>query len=250
LKITVATVCFNSVDGIRKTIESVVMQTYKEIEYIIVDGASTDGTLDIIKEYSDYNIKFVSERDRGLYDAMNKAADCAQGEYILYMNSGDIFADNSVVERIIPHLADEPDMLYGSVIRTKAAGDMVERYHGRNIEMKLLLQGKMMCHQSMFTKTEIMQRYRFNLEYSITADYDFVMRLLHDRRRISYVDIVVSKVDNIEGLSSTISNMDKMREQDDKSLKSNFPGWYYLLWPAKQSVRTVKRIKERKMIDD
>lgn len=248
LKISVATVCFNSAATIESTILSVINQTYNDIEYLIIDGKSSDETLSIVNSFADDNeIIVVSEPDKGLYDAMNKAADLASGDYILYMNSGDVFATNDVIEKVVPFLHDSIDMCYGNVFRIKEDGEHLEKYHGRHKELKLALQGKMMCHQSMFTKVEVMRKYRFNLEYSITADFDFVNRLLRDKKRIEYVDIAVSKVDNIEGISSSIENIDKMRYQDDLSIKRNFPIWYKLIWLPKKMFRAFKRIEEKKI---
>ena len=242
MKITVATVCFNSASTIENTIISVINQTYKDIEYIIVDGKSNDSTMDIIERYAERNGIFViSEPDKGLYDAMNKAADIATGDYILYMNSGDVFASDDAVEKVVPFLLEKPCMCYGNVIRIKNDGEHMETYHGRFKEMKLVLQGKMMCHQSMFTRLETMRKYRFDLDYSITADFDFLVRLLRDKQRIQYADVTISKVDNIEGISSLSENLNIMRNQDDRSLKVNFPMWYYVLFIPKGLIRLIKK---------
>ncbi|RXE60893.1 glycosyltransferase, partial [Muribaculaceae bacterium Isolate-001 (NCI)] len=99
-KITVVTVCYNAVKEIEKTIQSVISQTYDNVEYIIVDGGSTDGTLDIIRKYSSRITRWVSEPDKGIFDAMNKSAHMATGEYINFMNAGDLFFDEKVLSDI------------------------------------------------------------------------------------------------------------------------------------------------------
>jgi len=249
VKVTVATVCFNSQDTIEKTIVSVLEQTYTEIEYLIVDGASTDNTLEIVNKYSEGGkIKVISEPDKGLYDAMNKAADMATGEYIIYMNSGDVFAEKEAISNVSEYLDGNNELVYGNVIRIKEKGRILEKYGNKHTPMFLLLQGRMMCHQSIFTKCDIMRCYRFNLNYSITADYDFLMRMVHDKRRLKYVDVNISLVDNIEGISSSLDNMNCMREQDDKSLRENFPVCYYLLKAPKEVVRIVRRVRERQKL--
>ena len=245
-KITVATVCYNSADTIEKTIISVLEQTYEEIEYLIIDGASCDNTLEIIRKYSDDSrMTVISEPDKGLYDAMNKAAKHATGDYIMYMNSGDIFAGKNAVMSVSDFLNGENEMVYGNVIRIKKSGRIFEKYGSRYTPMFLLLQGRMMCHQSIFTRCDIMREYGFDERYSITADYDFLMRMVRDKRRLRYVDVTVSIVDNVEGISSTVTNMDEMRRQDDMSLKHSFPVWYYTLKLPKEMVRIVRRKSER-----
>ncbi|MCR5798897.1 MAG: glycosyltransferase [Lachnospiraceae bacterium] len=242
MKVTVATVCYNSIDTIEDTIKSVISQTYNDVEYIIVDGASDDGTIDIVDRYKDdQGIVAISEPDKGLYDAMNKATNLATGDYILFMNSGDVFYDENVIKDLSAVLAEGHDLVFGNVIRNKPQGQIIEKYHGKHKIMSLLLQGRMMCHQSVFTRIDIMRQYGFDLQYSITADYDFIMRLMRDKRELVYVDRTVSIVDSIYGISSSDKNLNAMREQDDKSLKKNFPVWYAIVTPVKKIVRIYKR---------
>ena len=247
-KVSVVTVCYNSQDTIAQTIESVLSQTCDEYEYIIIDGASTDATRDIIAKYNaDGRIRLVSEPDNGLYDAMNKGHSLAEGEYIIYMNSGDTFADTDVLKDMIPYLDGHAELVYGNVIRIKEGGRILERYPGKHRPLILLAQGKMMCHQSIFTRCDIMKQYGFDMKYSITADYDFLMRMVRDKRVLVYADRTISVVDNVDGISSSITNMDAMRQQDDESFKESFPGLYRLTYPIKAVIRIVRRRQERRL---
>ena len=245
-RISVVTVCYNCKDTIEKTIVSVLEQTYSEIEYIIIDGASSDGTLEIIGNYVQGGIILISEPDEGLYYAMNKATDIAKGDYIIFMNSGDVFASENVICELIDSLDGNNELVYGNVIRLKSGGRILEKYGNKYTPMFLLLQGKMICHQSIFVRCDIMKKYRFNTDYSITADYDFLMRMIKDKRKLQFVDITISIVDNEKGISSSVANMDIMREQDDNSLKDNFPMWYYVMVLPKSFIRFIRRIGEKK----
>lgn len=247
MKITVVTVCFNAQKTIDLTINSVLNQTYQEIEYLIIDGKSNDGTLDIINKYADdKRIRLLSESDRGLYNAMNKAIILSTGKYVIFMNSGDVFYDDRVLEDMIPHL--QFDLVYGNVIRKKQKGDILEKYHGKHKIICLLLMGRMMCHQALFTKTDIMKEYRFDERIKICADYDFVMRAKKNKCSMKYVDRTICVVDNVEGISSQLDNYEIMRKEDDRSLKENFLFYYYIVKIPKGIVRFFRRICEKYII--
>lgn len=247
MKITIVTVCFNAEKTIELTMRSVLNQTYLEIEYLIIDGKSNDGTLDIVREYADdKRIKLLSENDSGLYNAMNKAVDLSTGEYIIFMNSGDVFCDDRVLEDMIPYLRS--DLVYGNVIRKKQKGDIIEKYHGKHRITCLLLMGRMMCHQALFTRTDIMKEYRFDERIKICADYDFIMRAKKNKCSMKYIDRIVSIVDNIEGISSQLDNYEVMRKEDDRSLKENFVFYYYMVKIPKGIVRFFRRIHEKHII--
>lgn len=244
-KVTVVTVCLNTVDTIAATMESVLAQTYENLEYLVIDGMSTDGTQEAIRRYEgDARVRAVFERDTGLYNAMNKGLDLCRGQYILYMNSGDLFYDEKVVEDMAPHL--QADLVYGNTLRRKENGEQIEKYHGKYKLMWLLLSGRMMSHQSLFTRTEVMRRFRFDEQYRISADYDFVVRAKKSKCSIKYVDCTVSIMNNIEGISAQVENYDIMRAEDDRSLRENYPGFYYLIKIPKGLVRVVRRSYERR----
>lgn len=246
MKITVVTVCLNAQETIEATMLSVLGQTFQDIEYLIIDGKSSDGTLDIVSKYIyDKRMRVVSEKDNGLYSAMNKAIGLCTGDYIIFMNSGDVFCDDKVIEDMLPHLQVGQDLVYGNVIRKTPKGNVLEKYHGRYKLMILLLVGKMMSHQTLFTKSKIMHKYMFDEQYKITADYDFVVRAKKEKCSIEYVDRTICVVDNTEGISSRILNMEQMRREDDSSLKKNFPVWYRLIKIPKEFVRCFKRRKKK-----
>ena len=238
MKISVVTVCYNSEKTIRQTIESVINQTYRDIEYLIIDGKSEDRTWSIINEYSDdERIIALSEKDDGLYDAMNKATDLSTGDYIIFLNSGDFFVDKNVLANIIPKVRG--DITYGNVIRIRENGEYVERYGNRTYVKILLLFGKMVCHQTMFIKTNIMKKYKYDLRYNITADFNFLCRCVKDKRKLFYVNQNVAYMDNRTGISSTLSNIPIMWNEDDESLNSCFPILFRLVYPLKRFKRLI-----------
>lgn len=238
MKITIVTVCYNAEETIEKTIQSVISQDYKEVEYLIIDGKSTDKTLEIVAKYRDIPYMHVtSERDSGLYNAMNKGICMATGEYILFLNSGDYFCDNTVLSDISGEL--QSDIVYGNVIRRKEEGEVLEKYPGRYRVFWLLLQGRMVSHQVIFTKTEVMKKCGFDENFKITADYNFLVKAKKNGCTMHYVNRNVSVVENVEGVSSLKENLEIMRKEDDISLREYYPLFYYLLKPIKFIVRRI-----------
>lgn len=247
MKITVVTVCLNAEKTIEATMLSILGQTFQDIEYLIIDGKSSDATLDIVDRYiNDKRVRLFSEKDSGLYNAMNKAIGLCTGDYIIFMNSGDVFCDDKVIEDMLLHLQEDWDLVYGNVIRKTSNGDVLEKYHGRYKLMTLLLMGKMMSHQTLFTKSEIMRQYRFDEQYKITADYDFIVRAKKNRCSVAYVDRTICIMDNTEGISSQISNIEQMRREDDRSLKKNMPLFFYILFIPKTIYRCIHDVLLRR----
>lgn len=253
MKISIVTVCLNSVDTIAKTIESVLNQTYENLEYVIVDGVSTDGTLDVIKEYeSNTKLKIFSEKDNGLYCAMNKGIDLCTGSYILFLNSGDVLNNKTVLADAARQMLEEktmtkvgkgeilPAIFYGNVVRVYEGEQIVEKYAGKHVVFRLLMMGRMPCHQSIFASKQLMQEYRFDESYRICADFDFLVRCLHNHISMRHLDMIVSVVDCVMGISSQSDNLNRMRAEDDKSILKNYPIMYYLMWLPKKVIRCFK----------
>lgn len=195
-KITVVTVCYNAVDVIEKTILSIINQTYSNIEYIVIDGNSSDGTVDIIKKYSDRISKWISEPDTGIYDAMNKGIDLAIGEWINFMNAGDHFVSNTVIEEMMAEEDSDCEVLFGNTILVRGDYQVVRK--GQYLENDF----PNLSHQSVFVKTEMLKDRHFDLKFKICADFAFLYGLYKEGRKFCHKDIDVAQFD-MAGLSAT-----------------------------------------------
>lgn len=196
--ISVVTVSYNAVSTIEQTILSVINQTYSDIEYIIIDGGSTDGTVDVIKKYADRISYWVSEPDNGVYAAMNKGAKVASGEWINYMNAGDSFArDNVLCALFDTNLSEDIGIVFGNTIFVRGNNRKVMRY-GVDPHHKVMPS----CHQSIFCKRSLLLKYPFDLTFKIAADYNFFYQLYKANVQRKYVNIIVSVYDAMNGISS------------------------------------------------
>jgi glycosyltransferase involved in cell wall biosynthesis len=198
--ISIITVVRNGVSTLEQTILSVINQTYKNIEYIIIDGGSTDGTVDIIKKYENHLACWVSEPDKGIYDAMNKGIDKATGEWINFMNSGDWFYSKSVLTDIFNNKETvHSDVIYGSYysnIYGKSKITHIKHSKINNIKKKMPF-----CHQTAFTKSNIITY--FDTRLKISADYDFFYKLYNNGYQFEETDIDVAFYD---GNGSSFNN--------------------------------------------
>lgn len=225
-KITIITVTFNAVNYIEKTILSIISQDYKNIEFIIIDGNSNDGTLNIIKKYEKFIDYWVSEKDRGIYDAMNKGIDKSTGKWINFMNAGDCFTSNTILSEIFTNSNyEKDDILFGDRNIVDNDGNIITvDYAFEDIEM--LTNQMSFGHQSSFVRTELLKKYKFNLQYSLSADYDFFLKMLKYNYKFKYIDKIVSNfLDG--GLSAQHTNRSNM--EAICSLQSNFPNDTYAI---------------------
>ena len=188
--ISIITVCYNAAKTVENTILSVLNQTYPNIEYIIIDGGSTDGTLDIIKKYQDKITYWVSEPDKGIYDAMNKGTLKATGEWLNFMNAGDTFYDEQVLEKVFKDKDwSNTDVIYGDVDIEYPKKIKLKK----PLSLKKIEQQMVFCHQGSFVKTVLQKQYLFNLTYKISADYDFFHQLYIKGKHFHYLSFVISK---------------------------------------------------------
>lgn len=216
VKFTIVTVSYNAVRTMEQTIQSVIQQSYENIEYIIIDGASTDGTLDVIKKYEDRLI-WVSEVDRGIYDAMNKGIELATGAYILFLGADDWLLDKDIIARIIPVLPSA-DVIVGTVLSVNEKLG-VECREKNVFSLEDIYGGYHPPHQGMFVRTSIMKAYKFNCKYRIVADYDFFLKCYFDRRiTIRSIDQAVSYY-SLSGISN--NNKDLVVKEDCCAMLEN-----------------------------
>lgn len=201
VKISVVTVCYNAVKELERTMLSVLNQTYDNVEYIVIDGGSTDGTVEIIKKYADRLAYWVSEPDKGIYDAMNKGIKVATGEWINFMNAGDSFVDERVINNITKSIKSNTDVFFGDII--------VERHNEiyRIISNCNHLDNPKLCsmgfnHQSAFVKTQVAKKEPFSLKYKFASDFNMMYILHSNGYSFQYIPIAVANYDT-SGVSST-----------------------------------------------
>lgn len=217
MKLSVITINYNNAGGLRKTMESVTRQTFADFEYIVIDGGSTDGSAEIIREYADKVSYWVSEPDRGIYHAMNKGVKAARGEYCALLNSGDIYVDEQVLER----------MFSQGVTADIAVGDMISDNGNvmrapEEVTMMFLMRGSL-AHPASFTRRSLLLEHPFNEQSKILGDHDFFMYALV-KMNASYqrLEGIVSVFD-LTGISSTTkrysdSELQILRTTEDEIL--------------------------------
>jgi glycosyltransferase involved in cell wall biosynthesis len=189
-RISVVTITYNNAGELPATIQSVLAQTYPNIEYIVIDGASKDNSVEIIRSHSDRIAYWVSERDKSRYDAMNKGASAATGEWVLFMNAGDAFHDNDVVTDMFADTHDDADLLYGDVLR-RYPKEGIERFMRAKSADALPLQMPC-CHQSLFTRRTLLMHHPFMAEFPISSDHEFMLWAKNRNARFKRLDRVVS----------------------------------------------------------
>lgn len=220
-KISVITVSYNAEETIEKTILSVKNQTYDNFEYILIDGNSKDKTLEIAGKYKDFIKKWISEPDKGLYDAMNKGVLLAQGEYIVFLNADDTFVDDYVLEKMAKYL-DGHDIVYGNV----DFYDLKTNTH--NLRKQNYMNKTVLCAGTMFHPAEFIKRNLFenlggfDLQFRIVADYEFNIRaILKNKATIKYADVTVTTFAQGEGISSNPEG-EKKHQQEKKAVQKMY----------------------------
>lgn len=210
-KLSVITIVYNNVKDIERTMQSVLNQTYSNIEYIVIDGASTDGTLQIIKKYQDRLAKLVSEKDKGIYDAMNKGLSLATGDYVLFMNSGDEIYESATVEKVFAS-ASNADIYYGETEMYDENWQSLGRRRHRAPETfnwRSFKYGMSISHQAIYVKRSLTEPYNLNYKYS--ADIDWIIKIAKKASVIVNTHLYVAKY--LVGGISKKKHRDSLKER-------------------------------------
>lgn len=182
---SIITINYNNKFGLIKTVESVVSQTFKDFEYIIIDGGSTDGSKEYIVEQQNYFTYWVSESDEGIYDAMNKGIKEAKGEYLYFLNSGDYFLSNYILDRVNLNTINLPDIIYGNVLMYSEENCLARIRESNSID-RISLYSSMICHQAIFSKKSLFVNFgEFDLYYKIKADYEWLLRVVSNSSNLN-----------------------------------------------------------------
>ena len=190
-KVSIITVVFNAKEDLKKTMQSVFSQTYNNIEYIIIDGGSTDGTVDVVESYKDRISYFKSEKDKGIYDAMNKGIEQATGEWLNFLNAGDMFVDSQVLEKIFKNPLDNVNLIYGSIVVRDILGKDIATVQPKKFtKFNIVFWGTgTLCHQAMFVSSRIIGKYA--LKYKLKGELNWYFDLLPKVKRFKIVDFPV-----------------------------------------------------------
>ncbi|MDR2909758.1 MAG: glycosyltransferase [Bacteroidales bacterium] len=217
MKLSIITINLNNAEGLRKTLESVVNQNFTDYEYIVIDGGSTDGSADIIKQYADKITYRVSEPDNGIYNAMNKGIRVAKGEYCLFLNSGDWLMENNGLQYIFDRKPVE-DIVYC---------DIQTEYGIRNMREKLTIYNSIISHQSTFIKTVLFSTVGYyNENNKIVSDWEFLINAIFKFQcSYQYISSVLTYIDN-SGISSNIAFQELCQKERENVLKESFPMMY------------------------
>lgn len=234
MKVSIITATYNSSNTIIDTLKSLENQSYLDIEYIIIDGASKDNTLEIIKKYSTKVSKIISEPDKGIYDALNKGIENSTGDIIGFLHSDDIFAYSNAIEDLVNILINEQSQaIYADLeyVSKENTSNVVRRWVSGNYKHSNLKKGWMPPHPTFFMKRSLYKKYgNFDLNFKISADYDSLLRYLWLHNiSVSYLPKVVTKM-RVGGESNrSFLNILKKTKEDILVLKKNNIFWIYPL---------------------
>lgn len=233
IKISLITVTYNSGTTLQDTILSVLAQTYKNIEYIVVDGLSNDNTIDIVREYEpqfEGRMKWISEKDKGLYDAMNKGVRMATGDVVGILNSDDFFTANDVLEKVAAGFDEQTDAVYGDLhyVHPDDLQHSVRYYSSKIFKRNLMRMGFIPAHPTFYCRRECFDKFGYyKTDYKIAADFDLLLRFIYvNRIRIKYLpmDMVTMRTGgaSTNGLKSRMGGMNEhLRSLRENGVKSN-----------------------------
>jgi len=231
MKVTIITTTYNSAVSIKTCLDSVVFQDFSELEYLVIDGKSTDNTICIVKDYQKkYSfIKLVSEEDFGIYDALNKGVKLANGDMIGFVHSDDFLASNQIVSEIVNKIKKENlDGVYGDLqyVDKFELNKVIRLWKSSDFTTRLLKKGWMPAHPTFFLNKTVYEKHGlFNLTYKIAADYDFMLRVLKDNTlKFGYLPKVITKM-RVGGASNrSLINIIQKTKEDYRAIRSNQVG--------------------------
>ena len=221
MKLSIITINYNNKDGLQKTIDSVICQTWTDYEWIVIDGGSTDGSKELIEQYQDHFAYWCSEPDKGVYNAMNKGVFHAHGEYVNFMNSGDVFHSSHVLASIFAKKLSA-DILIGQV---KCMGEnlIVNQFNHNlaGVNWKRVNEG--FCHQGTFSKIGLLKAHPFDEKMKIASDWKFwCQTIVFDNCSVQNLELIVADYD-MTGISSKVQNSSLQSEEREQTMRSLFP---------------------------
>jgi glycosyltransferase len=252
MKISLITVTYNCDKTLNDTFDSVRGQNCKELEYIVIDGGSTDNTVDIIRKNDDIIDFWSSAPDEGIYDAMNKGLRQATGEYIGFLHSDDMFFSGSTLKNIVSALADseKPEVFYGDLeyVHALSTEKVIRKWRSRKFKPELLKQGWMPPHPTLYIRKDVVEETGFfDTSYRIAADYDYILRLFtREGLNSCYLPEVIVKMRLGGASNKSLSNIIRKSKEDIRALRKNRGGGLMTL--IRKNLSKIPQFFHRKVI--
>ncbi|MBW4636962.1 MAG: glycosyltransferase [Gloeocapsa sp. UFS-A4-WI-NPMV-4B04] len=227
--ISIITVTYNRITGLRETFDSTISQTYRNIEYIVIDGGSKDGTVNFLQENDEAISFWLSEKDAGIYDAMNKGAELATGDWIIFMNSGDEFLSKNTLTQVSAYLNNSVDVVYGGFESILADKYQIRVTQNKPRALSDIWCEIPTCHQSIFIKRKLQVQYAFNSSFTWCADHDLLVRVYADGYQFKEIPVLIAKFDACGGDGRDLLSYTKERWLISKRLASPLKRYRYFL---------------------
>lgn len=236
MRVSIITATYNSSDYIKSSLSTVTNQNYNIFEHLVIDGKSNDNTLSIVNKFSKnhHQLKIFSEKDKGIYDALNKGINLASGDIIGFVHSDDFLASNYIINDIVSFMKSESlDGVYGDLqyVNKINSKKIIRNWKGCDFRPSLLKQGWMPAHPTLFLKKEVYEKHGlFDLSYKISADYDFMLRIFKDTElKFGYLPKVITKM-RVGGASNrSLKNIIEKSKEDYRTIKINNIGNFLTL---------------------
>jgi glycosyltransferase involved in cell wall biosynthesis len=221
--ISIITINYNDVKGLEQTIKSVLSQTFLDFEYIIIDGASTDGSKKLVEQYKNKLAYWVSESDTGIYNAMNKGIKAAKGDFLLFLNSGDSLCANNILQLVGSKISNRYSIYYGDVIRYYNNQDPVMKTYPKTLSFSFFIDSAL-AHQTTFIKRELFNRYFFyNETFKILSDWEFIVYVIcKENEPYKHLELTIANYD-MNGISSKPEGRKIMVLERALTYKKYFP---------------------------
>ncbi|ERJ60632.1 glycosyltransferase family 2 protein [Sphingobacterium paucimobilis] len=238
VKFSVVTINYNNKEGLSNTIQSVTSQKYSDVEYIVIDGGSDDGSISVIEEYREQIDCIVIEKDKGIYDAMNKGIERSTGDYLIFMNSGDTFFDSETISTYVDHVDDKSDILYGDAMGVKNGIEIMRLQQPKELDVSFWLFHSI-NHQASAISKNIFDRFGVysDKRQVITVDWQYFIKIyLKDGVKFKYINQILCNYD-LGGVSSDVALSQQHRLERESFIEKKLPEYwqtYQLLYDRKQ----------------
>lgn len=248
MKVSIITVSYNSEKTIEDTIKSVLSQDYPNVEYVIIDGASKDSTLQIIEKYQDKIAQVIFEKDKGIYDAMNKGIAIATGDIIGILNSDDFYADSTVISSIVAQFTPTIQAVYADLVYVDAndTSRITRLWKSGNYKQGDFKKGWMPPHPTFFVKSECYQKYgNYSLQLKSASDYELMLRLIHKEQiKINYLPKVIVKMRTGGASNASLKNRINANKEDRMAWRMNGlkPGFFtFVRKPISKIIQFIRK---------